>query len=329
MRYLPLPRHQVPNALSFIALGLLLLALLAASSGEIAIPIWRIPGLLLAVPADQTGQTLRSILVDIRLPRIVLALVCGAALAIAGSTMQTAFRSPLAEPSLIGASSAAALAALLAVRGVPDMAALPAAFAGSLAAIWLAWSIGHSRGSAQLLLTGVAINAMASGGLALLDEHAYVPRNAALWAWGSLTNGSWASLAWQVPALCACSYLIWREYRALDALMLGDREAYHLGFDLLGLRRRLLVLTALLVALTASVCGALSFVGLVVPNLARYVMGPGHRYLIPAAALTGAGYLLCVDWLARTALPTELPLAALLNLIGAPCLLYLLIKNRH
>ncbi|PHV09874.1 FecCD family ABC transporter permease [Chitinimonas sp. BJB300] len=329
MRYLPLPRRHVPNALSLAALGLLLLTFLAVASGEVAIPLWRIPSLLLAVPADPIGQAWRSVLVDIRLPRIVLALACGAALAVAGCTLQTVFRNPLAEPGLIGASSAAALAALLAVRGIPDIAAVPAAFAGSMAALWLAWTIDQKWDTARLLLAGLAVNAISSGGLALLDDHAYVPRNATLWAWGSLSNASWLSLAWLLPALLTCGYLIWRETRALDALLLGDREAFHLGFDVLNLRRRLLALTALTIALTTSIGGVLSFVGLVAPHLARTVIGPGHRHLLPAAAITGAGYLLCVDWLARTALSAELSLPALLNLLGAPYLLYLLIKNRH
>ncbi|QDQ29324.1 iron ABC transporter permease [Chitinimonas arctica] len=305
------------------------LTVLSAASGAVAIPAWRIPDLLLARPEDETGQMWRSVLLDVRLPRIVLALVAGAALALAGSVLQAVFRNPLAEPGLIGASAGAALAVSVARVWLPTLAIAPAAFVGSLTATWLAWSIGRGQDAARLLLAGVAINALAGGGLALLsylaDDSAL--RGSSLWALGSLAGAGWTMLAWLVPALLLCVGLLWREVRALDALLLGERETWHLGFDLVALRRRLVALTALVVALTVSACGALGFVGLIAPHLARRLLGPGHRALLPASALVGAACLLAADWLARTAIvPSELPIGAVLSVVGGPFFLFLLVR---
>lgn len=330
MRFLPLPRQQHANALWLGLLALCGLVLLAVASGTVAIPAWRIPSLLGGDAIGEQAQLWRSVLLELRLPRVLLALGVGGGLGVAGAVLQSVFRNPLAEPGLIGASSGAALAASLVLTVLPGLAVPPAAFAGALAATWLAWVVGQGRDAARLLLAGIAINALAGGCLALLgylgDNQAL--RNAALWAMGSLTNARWDQLAWLLPALTACCILLWRDAPALDALLLGEREAYHLGYDLTGLRRRLVALSALVVALTVSSCGALAFVGLIAPHLARLLLGPGHRPLLPAAALIGAASLVAADWLARTAIsPAELPIGAVLSLVGAPFFLSLLVRS--
>ncbi|GAB3242159.1 FecCD family ABC transporter permease [Chitinimonas naiadis] len=332
MSRLPLPQRHLPNALGLGVLLLLILALMAASSGAVQIPFWQIPGLLLAEPQEGAQQMWRSVLLDVRLPRILLALLCGAALAQAGCALQAIFRNPLAEPGLIGASAGAALGGALARFILPSLALAPAAFAGSLAATWLAWSIGRGQDAARLLLAGVAINALAGGGLALLSHLAddAALRGTTLWSLGSLAGASWSMLAWLLPALLLCGGLLWREWRALDALLLGEREAWHLGFELTSLRQRLVALTALTVALTVAACGPLAFVGLLAPHLARLIVGPGHRTLLAGAALVGAASLLGADWLARIAvLPSELPIGAVLSVVGAPFFLFLLVKTRR
>ncbi|WP_374353632.1 FecCD family ABC transporter permease, partial [Chitinimonas sp.] len=154
-------------------------------------------------------------------------------------------------------------------------------------------------------------------------------RGATLWAMGSLASASWAQLAWLLPALGLCAALLWRQAHALDCLLLGEREAYHLGVNLVALRRRLIALSALTVALTVTACGAIGFVGLIAPHLARLLLGPGHRNLLPGAALFGATCLLLADWLARVAIaPAELPIGAVLSLAGAPFFLGLLLNSR-
>ncbi|WP_308446408.1 iron ABC transporter permease [Chitinimonas sp. BJYL2] len=322
------------TAVRLLWAGLLVLAalaLLSATSGAVAIPLADLPGLLLGAPADDTGLMHHAVLVDIRLPRIVLAILAGAALAVAGCVLQAMFRNPLAEPGLIGASSGAALAAAVARVLLPGLMIAPLAFVGSLLATWLAWAIGRGQDAARLLLAGIAINALAGGGLALLsylaDETAL--RGGIVWALGSLSGADWATLTWLAPALILCCGALWRELGALDALLLGEREAWHLGFALGPLRQRLIALTALIVALTVAACGAIAFVGLMAPHLARIVLGPAHRLLLPGAALTGAIGLLAADWLARTVmLPSELPLGAVVSLAGAPFFLYLLISAK-
>jgi iron complex transport system permease protein len=330
MPTLPLPARQVPNALWFGLLAVLLLGLFAATSGPVLIPFWKIPDLLLTEPIDETGKLWRTILLEIRLPRIVMALVAGGGLAIAGTALQAMFRNPLAEPGLIGASSGAALAAALALAVLPHAAAAPAAFVGSLAATSLAWRIGRYHDAARLLLAGVAINALTGGLLALLGNFSNdaALRGMSLWALGSLAGAGWDKLLWLIPSVGAVGYLLWREAPSLDALLLGEREAFHLGHDLLGLRRRLVALTALMVALCVACCGALAFVGLLAPHIARRLIGPGHRNLLPGSALVGALTLLGADWVARTVVsPTELPLGAVLALLGAPFFLSLLMRR--
>jgi iron complex transport system permease protein len=332
MPRLPIPAAQRANALWFGLLALLLLALLALASGTVAIPAWRIPNLLTGDIASEQDQLWRSVLLSLRLPRVLLALATGGALAVAGCALQAVFRNPLAEPGLIGASSGAALAASAALVLLPGVAVAPAAFAGSLAATWLAWAIGRGHDAGRLLLAGVAINALAGGGLAMLGYLASdnALRGGTLWALGSLANANWPQLGWLLPALALCGALLWRDARTLDALLLGEREAWHLGFDLVGLRRRLVALCALTVALTVSACGAIAFVGLIAPHLARMALGPGHRTLLPGSALIGASCLLGADWLARTAVsPAELPIGAVLSLVGAPFFLMLLVRRPH
>ncbi|QNM97310.1 FecCD family ABC transporter permease [Chitinimonas koreensis] len=331
MPALPLSARHLSNALWFGLLALGLLAALAATRGAVEVPFWRVPGLLMAEPAGETERMWRSVLIDVRLPRIVLALAVGGALAVAGCALQAVFRNPLAEPGLIGASSGAALAAALVLAVFPGFAPAPAAFVGALAATWLAWLIGRGHDAARLLLAGIALNALAGAGLTLLnylaDDDAL--RGTLLWAMGSLADAGWPTLGWLLPMLALCGGLLWREARALDALLLGEREAFHLGYALTSLRRRLVALTALTVALTVAACGALAFVGLIAPHLARLLLGPSHRALLPGAALIGAACMLLADTLARTAvLPAELPIGALLSAVGAPFFLALLVRKR-
>lgn len=325
---LPLPATAAPLLWRGGLLLLLILALLSAASGSVAIPAWRIPALLLGDGGGSDDGLWRTLLLEVRLPRIALALLCGGALAMAGTALQALFRNPLAEPGLVGASSGAALAAAATLAlGGGAISLAPAAFAGALGATWLAWRIGRGRDAASLLLAGIAINALAGAGLALLaylaDDVAL--RGATFWAMGSLASASWDRLAWLAPALAAVVWLLWRQRIALDALLLGEREAFHLGFDAARLRRRLLLLSTLAVALTVAVCGALAFVGLVAPHLARRLLGAQHGRLLPTAALLGAGLLLSADWLARLAVaPAELPLGIVLSGVGAPFFLFLL-----
>ncbi len=213
------------------------------------------------------------------------------------------------------------------------MAIATAAFAGSLAATALAYRLGSRRaGIANLLLAGVAINAICASVVGFFTYQASDAqlRNLTFWNMGSLAGASWGLLAWLVPLVVVLSALLLRDWRAMNALLLGEREAQHLGFDLQRLRRRLVVLTALLIGPLVAVTGTIGFVGLVVPHLIRLPLGADHRWLLPNTLAGGAIALTLADWLARiVVIPAELPIGIVTSLVGGPFLLWMLARKGH
>lgn len=325
------PRRFGPAAgLGVLALVLLLLCLGAAVTGAVAIPLARIPHLLVGSALDAQEAMWRSLLLEVRLPRIVLAAAGGAALGLCGVAMQALFRNPLAEPGLVGVSLGGALGAVAAiVLGAQGLGVIaPAAFAGSLAATALAYGLGTRQpGVAQLLLAGVAVNAICASAVGLFTYQAndVQLRNLTFWNMGSLAGARWGMLAWLVPWLVVVSAWLLRDWRAMNALLLGEREARHLGFEPRSLRRRLIVLSALLVGPLVAVAGTIAFVGLVVPHLVRLIRGADHRWLLPYSVVGGAVALSLGDLAARLALsPAELPIGIVTSLVGGPFLLWLL-----
>ena len=301
------------------------------ASGPLAIPTIRIPGLLLQ--PDPQHPLWRSVLLDVRLPRVITAIITGAGLAVSGAALQALFRNPLAEPGLVGISAGGALGAIaVIVLGASNPAILAStAFLGSLAATLLCYTLGsRQHGIASLLLAGVAINAICGSLISLLTYVADSSqlRSLTFWAMGSLANVSWPTLACLTPWTLVLSLLLWRNWRAMNALLLGEREAMHLGFALKPLRRRLIVLVSLLVGPLVAFTGAIGFVGLVVPHLIRLTLGANHKALLPGAFLGGAIALTLADWMARTALmPAELPVGVVTSLIGGPFFLWLLSRR--
>lgn len=325
-----------PLALCAVLATLALLgALLALSTGAVHIPLARVLAALgLPGPVDDFEQTA---VVFIRLPRVMLALLIGATLAMSGAAMQGLFRNPLAEPGLVGVSSGAALAAALMIVCVGALPwALPlATFAGGLAAAMLAAQIAKQEGQtriATLLLAGLALNALAGAGIGYLSSIAGDAslRTLTFWMFGSLGKAGWTEIAWAAPLLLLSLVLIPRYARALDALLLGEAEAGHLGLRVEAVRRRLLGLVVLGVATSVSLAGMIGFIGLVVPHLIRLWAGPGHRLLLPASALLGALLLTLADLAARTwQAPAELPVGVLTALVGAPFFLAMVIRYRQ
>jgi len=316
-----------------LAIALILAGLAASSSGAVSIPWSNLPRLLWgqAAPGD---AMLQNILVDIRLPRVLFSVVAGAALAASGVTMQALFRNPLAEPGLVGISSGAAAGAVLAIvmtmGGFFVVASM--AFAGSLLATYLAYVVGSRyRGVAGLLLAGIAINTIASsviGVLTYLADDAQL-RDLTFWILGSLAGADWSTLAWIGPwTLLLLAYLL-VQWRVLNALLLGEREAAHLGFDLAAVRRRLIAVTALIVGPMVAVTGGIGFVGLVVPHVVRMVLGAHHRYLLPASMVAGALLLTLADLASRLVVsPAELPIGLVTSLVGGPFFFWLLMRGR-
>jgi iron complex transport system permease protein len=335
----------------FIALGLLLvLALwLSLALGPVSLPLGdtlRAALRLLGVPlaADASVQKAELILAQIRMPRTLLGLAVGMVLALCGVAMQGLFRNPLADPGLVGVSSGAALGAAVAIVGGAAFGGLPEAFApyllsacafvGGLLVTALVYRLGRRDGQtnvATMLLAGIALTALAGASIGLftyLADDATL-RTLTFWNLGSLNGASYARLWPLLLATLAVALWLPRRARALNALLLGESEARHLGFDVERLKRELVFCTALGVGAAVAAAGLIGFIGLVVPHLMRLLVGPDHRLLLPASALAGASLLLLADLVARLALaPAELPIGIVTALIGAPFFLYLLVRGR-
>ncbi len=276
---------------------------------------------------------------QLRLPRVVLALLVGATLAVAGVTMQAIFRNPLAEPGLTGASSGAALAAACVIVLAPfdqHPALLPlAAFVGALGttSLVLMFPGSQSDSIASLLLLGIAINAIAAAGLGFLSFLAddFALRSLTFWQFGSLGKASWTELAWSAAA--ALPALVWllRQGRTLNSLLLGERDAFCLGVSVERFKLVALLACSVCVGTAVACAGIIGFVGLVVPHLLRLCIGPDHRRLLLASALAAPALLLAGDTLARTIVsPAELPIGILTSLIGGPFFICLLFhRSRH
>ena len=294
--------------------------------------------------ADSIGQT-QVILFDIRLPRILLALLVGAILASTGAVMQGLFRNPLADPSLIGVSGGASVGASLMIvlaGGAVESGLLMGlslvalgAFVGGFAATILVYRLatsGIGTSVTTMLLAGIAIGALAGALNSLLSYFADngMLRQISLWQMGNLSAANWAKV-W-IMALVSLLLLVSfpRDSRALNALLLGESEARHLGIDVQRVKRRLIVLTALGVGVSVALAGMVGFVGLVIPHVIRLLIGPDHRWLIPGSAMAGAILLVVADSLARVVvLPAELPTGILTALLGAPFFIALLLQQRR
>lgn len=296
---------------------------------------------VISTPALEQAQLIVS---QIRLPRALLGLAVGAVLALSGVAMQGLFRNPLADPGLIGVSSGAALGAAVAIVGGAMFGGISdawspyilsiCAFAGGLGVTALVYRLGRRDGQthvATMLLAGIALAALAGAAIGLftyLADDATL-RTLTFWNLGSLNGASYARL-WPL-LLITFAVALWlpRRAKALNALLLGESEARHLGFAVEKLKRELVFCTALGVGAAVAAAGMIGFIGLVVPHVLRLAVGPDHRVLLPASALAGASLLLFADLAARLVLaPAELPIGIVTALIGAPFFLYLLLKSR-
>lgn len=325
--------------------GLLSIAIVSLSMG--AVPIST--GQTIAIIGHSMGIQLpwdyslsqQAVLESIRAPRIVLAILVGSVLAISGAAMQGLFRNPLADPALIGISSGATLAAVAVIvleatvlyefSQWAGLYSLPiAAFAGGFVATWLVYhfaTVGGRPDISSLLLAGIAINALAGSATGLLiyladDEQL---RTITFWTMGSLSGASWPQLLAASPFFLITLICLPFVSRALNAMLLGEAEAAHLGFSVQQIKTITIFLVALGVGATVSFAGIIGFVGLVVPHLLRLWFGPDHRSLLPCSAILGAILLLAADLLARTVvMPAELPIGIITGILGGPFFLWLL-----
>ncbi|MEO9323974.1 iron ABC transporter permease [Nocardioides sp. C4-1] len=282
-----------------------------------------------------------TIVWDLRAPRVLLAAVVGAGLAVAGAAMQTLVRNPLADPYLLGVSAGAGVGATaviaFGVLGSLGAWALSAgALVGALTAAVLVFGISIAQGGLtplRLVLTGVVMSSAFSSISSFLVFVGNEPRateSVLFWLLGSLAGATWAQLLPPVVAVVLATAAALALHGWLDALTTGDDTAAAVGVPVRAVRVGLFVLTSVLVGILVAVSGGIGFVGLVVPHLARLVVGAGHRVMVPVAALAGAVFLVWVDVVARTVVsPQEIPLSVVTGLVGAPVFLLLLGRRRY
>lgn len=284
--------------------------------------------------SDQQAAVLHAI----RLPRVVLGVLVGAALAVSGTALQGLFRNPLADPGLLGVSSGASLAvSATIVVGFSffGLYTLPAAaFIGSVVAISVIYALARKDGRtnvATMLLAGIAINALCGAGTGLFtyfsDEEQL--RAITFWLLGSLGGATWKSVLSAMPPILACLCVMPFLASTLNALLLGEANARYLGIPVEAAKWIIVAMVALGVGSSVAMTGMIGFVGLVVPHLIRLWRGPNHRLLLPASALLGALLLVLADLLARTIVsPLELPIGIVTSALGAPFFLYLLLRKK-
>lgn len=282
-----------------------------------------------------------TIVWDLRAPRVLMSLVVGAGLAIAGATMQTLVRNPLADPYLLGVSAGAGVGATLVIAlgilgGLGVWGLTVGALVGALAAAVLVFGVSMVQGGLtplRLVLTGVVMSSAfssVSSLLVFLGDDPRATQSVLFWLLGSLAGSTWAQLLPPVVAVAVSAAVVLGLHGWLDALTTGDDSATAVGVPVKGLRVGLFVLTSVLVGVLVAVSGGIGFVGLVVPHLARLVVGTGHRAVLPLAALAGAAFLLWVDVVARTVVsPQEIPLSVVTGIIGAPIFLVLLGRRQY
>ncbi|MER7846827.1 iron ABC transporter permease [Kitasatospora sp. NPDC096077] len=321
--------------------ALVLCALLAAGTGAYHIPL----GDILASAAHRLGvgghaldRVPESVLWNVRLPRVALALLVGGSLGCAGALMQGVFGNPLAEPAVIGVSSGGAVGAVacivLGLDALGSWTVTVFAFGSGLLTVFTVYLMSRAGGRTEvvtLILTGVAVNAFCGAliGLLLFTADSAAISQVTFWQLGSLSQASWGKVLAVLPFAVVGLAVAPLYARKLDLLALGERPARHLGVDVERMRLTLITVVALLTAAAVAVSGVIGFVGLVVPHLLRMLAGPGHRFLLPASALGGALVLVAADLAARTlAAPAELPLGVLTALIGSPFFFWLLRRTR-
>jgi len=319
-----------------LILVLLITAVMSVSLGAVAIN----PITVLFSQVTDSTDVAREILLGLRLPRVLMAGVTGCALALAGVAVQCVFRNPLAEPALIGVSAGAAFAATLALlilpAGITALSVLVSGFAflGGMAVcllVYLFFQMLRSSAHSYLLLIGIAINALLAAALGILSFVASATelKQVIFWSMGGFSAASWFSLTILTLCVLPMLALLPRFAVIMNAMLLGERETAHLGFDPTAVSRKILFVVALAVGASVAVAGVIGFVGLIVPHIARRMVGSNHSTLLPVAGLLGAILMILADLIARLLVaPAEIPVGVITALLGAPFFLYLLLVKR-
>lgn len=336
--------------LTGLGIALIIVFLFSLSIGQMFIPVQEIPVILLKklglFSSSEVNPVHETVLWSIRLPRLVMTTLIGTALGISGAALQGLFRNPLVEPGLIGVSSGSALAVVAVIvfgsylgldrHSISMSVVMPVfAFAGGLVATLLVLQIGRQMGPstiAMLILAGVAINALCGALMGLMifyaDEnqlHMFT-----FWTLGDLSGANWNNLSIATPLLIAGSFFLFRYTNALNAIAIGESEAFHMGIDVDRVKKAIIFFAALAVGTSVSLAGAIGFVGLVVPHLIRVTFHSDNRLVMPGSAIGGPLLLILADLVARTIVsPAELPIGVMTGLVGAPFFIFLLIRSKR
>jgi iron complex transport system permease protein len=350
---LPLSRHTAEDAgdraprakrlFVVLVIGVFAMSIVALGTGASGVAVDDL--ILNLLRGEEIATRDQVVLFDIRLPRLAMGMLVGAALAVSGALMQGLFRNPLADPGLVGVGAGAGLGAVLAIVlggllpvGVASVIGLHlvpfAAFLGGWGATILLYAVSSRQGRtsvATMLLAGIALGALAGAATGILiymaDDRQL--RDLTFWGMGSLGGASWQKLIVAAPLILPVLLLSPMLARGLNMLALGEAAALHAGIEV----ERIKTLTILCVAAASgaavAIAGGIGFIGIVVPHLLRLAVGPDHRYLLPNAALLGAILLVGADIIARlVVVPAELPIGIVTAVLGAPVFLYILLRSR-
>ncbi len=331
MPHSPLTLRTTLLTLGSLFGGLVLVAFLSLVLGTTRISFGEVVSALFRT-SDHTDDAVRTIILQIRLPRVLLAMIVGAGLSVAGATFQALLRNPLAEPYILGISSGGTVGALMAMMlglGVSQFLPPLFSFLGSLSVMLLVFTLGYRRGSLDtnaLLLSGIMVGAFFSAMVLLFTAVMNQDiRTTYLWLIGNLGAAEIRSVVLLLPLMILAAGVLIAQARFFNLIATGDETAMHLGVEVERVKRISYLMASLVTGLSVSVSGVIGFVGLVVPHACRLMFGPDHRLLLPASFLAGAIYLLLCDLLSRVLLsPSEIPVGVVTAVIGAPVFIYLL-----
>ncbi len=330
----------------YVGVGLLLLLVLAAAL-SICIGAYKLSLPSLGAALSGRAPELEVFLVwNVRLPRVMLAIIVGGGLAVTGAAIQGLFRNPLAEPSFIGITSGAMLFAVaslvFAIAVFPTLAGFgqqalvsASAFLGAILTTWMVYSIAHHRGKVHvptMLLAGIAVTSLAAAftGLIVIQSNEEQLRDITFWTLGSLSSANWIQISICAPIVLVGTYFLHRDSLALNAFLLGEGEALQLGFRVDRVKQRIILWSGLIVGVCISFTGLIGFVGLVIPHLIRISLGTDYRRLLVNSVLLGGSFLLIADSIARTVVaPAELPIGIITAMVGAPFFIWLLIRKQR
>ncbi|MEK7829611.1 MAG: iron ABC transporter permease, partial [Acidobacteriota bacterium] len=332
-----LTRQRAVIALLTLVITLIVCSLFALTVGSEHVGTWQIFAAMAArLTGAVSGLSLEQdvIVFGLRLPRIGLAVGVGASLAMAGAAFQALLRNPLADPYVLGVSGGAAVGSILAIMLAANLAfAQPLfSFVGAMAATLIVYQLGkRDDDPARMVLAGVVLSTFLASMIALMTSVAtnVKLRQITLWLLGDLSSGSYEGLVFVVVSVVVCLIGLMTQSRALNLMMVGERDAFALGVETARVRWVVHITASLVTGAAVAAGGAIGYVGLVVPHLVRLAVGADNRLVIPASALAGSLLVLLADTAARTVIaPRELPTGAITALVGAPVFIYLLLRSR-